>query len=187
MNYRELDRAALLEEQQKCRKEFDALKARGLKLDMSRGKPGKAQLDLVSDILTVLSEPADCFADGMDVRNYGNLSGLPSAKALFAEILGCKPEECFIGGSASLTLMYDTIAKAYSHGLLHSEKPWCRLDRVKFLCPAPGYDRHFRITESFGSELIPIEMTPAGPDMDQVEELVKDPEGKHCHSVSPGL
>ncbi len=178
MNYRELDRAALLEEQQKCRKEFDALKARGLKLDMSRGKPGKAQLDLVSDILTVLSDPADCFADGMDVRNYGNLSGLPSAKALFAEILGCKPEECFIGGSASLTLMYDTIAKAYSHGLLHSEKPWCRLDRVKFLCPAPGYDRHFRITESFGAELIPIEMTPAGPDMDQVEELVKDPEVK---------
>ena len=178
MNYRELDRAALLEEQQKCRKEFDALKARGLKLDMSRGKPGKAQLDLVSDILTVLSDPADCFADGMDVRNYGNLSGLPSAKALFAEILGCKPEECFIGGSASLTLMYDTIAKAYSHGLLHSEKPWCRLDRVKFLCPAPGYDRHFRITESFGAELIPIEMTPAGPDMDQVEALVKDPEVK---------
>ena len=178
MNYRELDRAALLEEQQKCRKEFDALKARGLKLDMSRGKPGKAQLDLVSDILTVLSDPADCFADGMDVRNYGNLSGLPSAKALFAEILGCKPEECFIGGSASLTLMYDTIAKAYSHGLLHSEKPWCRLDRVKFLCPAPGYDRHFRITESFGAELIPIEMAPAGPDMDQVEELVKDPEVK---------
>ena len=178
MNYRELDRAALLEEQQKCRKEFDALKARGLKLDMSRGKPGKAQLDLVSDILTVLSDPADCFADGMDVRNYGNLSGLPSAKALFAEILGCKPEECFIGGSASLTLMYDTIAKAYSHGLLHSEKPWCRLDRVKFLCPAPGYDRHFRITESFGAKLIPIEMTPAGPDMDQVEELVKDPEVK---------
>ncbi|MBQ5486577.1 MAG: aminotransferase class I/II-fold pyridoxal phosphate-dependent enzyme, partial [Bacteroidales bacterium] len=114
-------------------------------------------------------------ADGIDVRSYGTLSGLPSAKALFAEILGCRPEECMVGGNASLNLMYDTISKAYTHGLLHSEKPWARLDKVKFLCPAPGYDRHFRITESFGAELITVEMTPAGPDMDRVEELVKDP------------
>ena len=178
MQYRELDRNALLQEQEACRKEHEALKAKGLKLDMSRGKPGKAQLDLVSDILTVLVDPEECVADGMDVRNYGGLSGLPSAKALFADILGCRPEECFIGGSASLTLMYDTISKAYTHGLLHSEKPWSKLDRVKFLCPAPGYDRHFRITESFGAELITVNMTPDGPDMDQVEELVKDPEVK---------
>ena len=114
----------------------------------------------------------------MDVRNYGTLAGLPCAKALFAEILGCRPEECFIGGSASLTLMYDLISKAYTHGLLHSQKPWAKLDRVKFLCPAPGYDRHFRITESFGAELLTVEMTPTGPDMDRVEELVKDPEVK---------
>ena len=175
MKYSELDRASLLQEQEKCKAAFEELKGKGLKLDMSRGKPGKAQLDLVSDILTVLSDPADCVDDGTDVRNYGTLAGLPSAKRLFAEILGCKPEECFIGGNASLTLMYDTISKAYSHGLLHSEQPWCKLDKVKFLCPAPGYDRHFRITESFGAELITVEMTPTGPDMDQVEELVKDP------------
>ena len=178
MNYRNMSRAEQQEELQKQQAMLDTLKSKGLKLDMSRGKPGKAQLDLVSDILTVLTDPADCIVSGNDVRNYGMLSGLPDAKKLFAEILGCKPEECFIGGSASLTLMYDTIAKAYTHGLLHSEKPWCKLDKVKFLCPAPGYDRHFKITESFGFELITVNMTPTGPDMDQVEELVKDPEVK---------
>ena len=178
MNYRSMSRSEQMEELLKQQANLEALKAKGLKLDMSRGKPGKAQLDLVSDILTVLTDPADCIVDGTDVRNYGILAGLPAAKALFADVLGCKPEECFIGGTASLTLMYDTIAKAYTHGLLHSEKPWCKLDKVKFLCPAPGYDRHFKITESFGFELITVEMTPDGPDMDQVEELVKDPEVK---------
>lgn len=154
---------------------YDALKAQELKLNMARGKPGKEQLDLVSDMLTVLSDPAQCSCDGMDVRNYGELSGLPSAKKLFADILGCKPEECFVGGSASLTLMYDAVSKAYTHGMLHSEKPWCKLDTIKWLCPAPGYDRHFKITQSFGFEMITIPMTPTGPDMDMVEELVKDP------------
>ena len=154
---------------------YDALKAKELKLNMARGKPGKEQLDLVSDILTVLSDPADCVSEGLDVRNYGELSGLHEAKVYFADVLGCKPEECFIGGNASLTLMYDTISKAYTHGLLHSEKPWCKLDTVKFLCPCPGYDRHFKITESFGAEMINIPMTADGPDMDLVEELVKDP------------
>ena len=178
MNYRSMSRSEQMEELQKQQANLEVLKAKGLKLDMSRGKPGKAQLDLVSDILTVLTDPADCIVDGTDVRNYGILAGLPAAKALFADVLGCKPEECFIGGTASLTLMYDTIAKAYTHGLLHSEKPWCKLDKVKFLCPAPGYDRHFKITESFGFELITVEMTPDGPDMDQGEELVKDPEVK---------
>jgi len=157
---------------------FDALKAMNLKLNMARGKPGKAQLDLVSDILTVLQDPADCVSDGIDVRNYGELTGIPAAKKLFAEILGCQPDECFIGGNASLTLMYDTIAKAYTHGLLHSEKPWAKLDKVKFLCPCPGYDRHFKITESFGAEMINIPMTSTGPDMDLVEELIKDPDVK---------
>ena len=155
--------------------QFDALKAKNLKLNMARGKPGKQQLDMVSDILTVLSDPADCVCEGLDVRNYGELAGLPAAKRLFAELLGVKPEECFIGGNASLTLMYDTISKAFTHGLLHSEKPWAKLDKVKWLCPAPGYDRHFKITESFGFELITVPMTPTGPDMDMVEELVKDP------------
>ena len=175
MEYGSMTRAAQREELLLQRAKLEKLKAKGLKLDMSRGKPGKEQLDLVSDILTVLSDPWECIVDGTDVRNYGMLSGIPAAKRLFAEILGCRPEECFIGGSASLTLMYDTIARAYSHGLLHSEKPWSKLEQVKFLCPAPGYDRHFKITESFGAELITVNMTPFGPDMDQVEELVKDP------------
>ena len=154
---------------------FEDLKARGLKLNMARGKPGKEQLDLVSDILTVLQTPEDCVCDGIDVRNYGELTGIPAAKKLFAELLGCKPEEIFVGGNSSLTLMYDTISKAYTHGLLHSEKPWAKLDQVKFLCPCPGYDRHFKITQSFGTEMINVPMTPTGPDMDLVEELVKDP------------
>ena len=153
---------------------FEERKALGLKLNMARGKPGKAQLDLVSDILTVLNSPDQCVSDGIDVRNYGDLSGIPAAKRLFADILGCKMEECFIGGNASLNLMYDTISKAFTHGLLHSEQPWCKLDKVKWLCPAPGYDRHFKITEAFGCEMITVPMTPTGPDMDLVEELVKD-------------
>ena len=154
---------------------FEDLKARGLKLNMARGKPGKEQLDLVSDILTVLQTPEDCVCDGIDVRNYGELTGIPAAKKLFAELLGCKPEEIFVGGNSSLTLMYDTISKAYTHGLLHSETPWAKLDQVKFLCPCPGYDRHFKITQSFGAEMINVPMTPTGPDMDLVEELVRDP------------
>ncbi len=167
--------AALQEEYTQVKGHFEDLKAKNLKLNMARGKPGKEQLDMVSDILTVLQKPEDCVSDGIDVRNYGELTGLPAAKRLFAELLGCKPEECFIGGNASLTLMYDTVSKAYTHGLLHSEKPWSQLDKVKFLCPCPGYDRHFKITESFGAEMINIPMTPTGPDMDLVETLVKDP------------
>ena len=173
--YQDLTPAQLREEYAAVKAQFDALKAKNLKLNMARGKPGKEQLDLVSDILTVLSKPEDCVSDGIDARNYGELSGLPAAKKFWAEILGCKPEECFIGGNASLTLMYDLVSKGYTHGLRHSEKPWCKLDTVKWLCPAPGYDRHFKITESFGFELITIPMTPTGPDMDKVEEAIKDP------------
>ena len=157
------------------RAHYEDLKSRGLKLNMARGKPGKAQLDLVSDILTVLSDPADCVSDGIDVRNYGELTGIPAAKKLFADILGCRPEEIFVGGNASLTLMYDTVSKAYTHGLLHSPRPWCKEETIKWLCPCPGYDRHFKITQSFGFEMINVPMTPTGPDMALVEELVKDP------------
>ena len=117
----------------------------------------------------------DILFTGVDARNYGELAGLKEAKEFWADVLGCRPEECFIGGNASLTLMYDLVSKGYTHGLARSEKPWCRLDTVKWLCPAPGYDRHFKITESFGFELITIPMTPTGPDMDLVEEAVKDP------------
>ena len=155
--------------------EFEGWKAKNLKLNMARGKPSSAQLDLVSDILTVLDNAADCKVDGMDARNYGELGGLPCAKAYWADVLGCQTNEVFVGGSASLTLMYDLISKAYTHGLKNSPRPWCKEEKLKFLCPAPGYDRHFRITESFGFELITIPMTETGPDMDMVEDLVKDP------------
>lgn len=175
MEYKAMTSTQLEAEYQGVSKQFEELKAKGLKLDMSRGKPGKEQLDLVSDMLTVVKTPEDCVENGFDVRNYGELTGLPCAKQYFAELLGCKPEECFIGGNASLTLMYDTIAKAYTHGLLHSEKPWSKLETVKFLCPSPGYDRHFNLTQSFGMELITIPMTETGPDMDAVETAVKDP------------
>ena len=167
----------------KVTKEYEDLKARGLKLNMARGKPGKAQLDLVSDIFSLMQKPEDYVSDGIDVRNYGELSGLPAAKRLFAEILGCKPEQVFVGGNASLQLMYDTISKAYTHGLLHSERPWCREPVVKFLCPSPGYDRHFKVTESFGFELVTIPMTDEGPDMDAVEEAIKDPAVKGMWNV----
>ena len=173
--YKELNADQIRTEYNEVKAKYDALKAKNLKLNMARGKPGKAQLDLVSDILTVLTDKEECECDGMDVRNYGELSGLPSAKKLFAELLGCKPEQCFIGGSASLTLMYDVISKAYTHGLLHSERPWCKEEKIKWLCPAPGYDRHFKITQSFGFEMITIAMTKNGPDMDAIEEYVKDP------------
>ena len=163
--------------------EYEKQKALGLKLNMARGKPGREQLDMVTDLCNILVTPEDFISDGIDSRNYGNVDGLPAAKALFADILGCKPEQCFVGGNASLQLMYDTVAKAYSNGLLHSEKPWSKLEKVKWLCPAPGYDRHFKVTQSFGAELITVPMTENGPDMDVVEELIKDPAVKGMWNV----
>ena len=163
--------------------EYEKQKALGLKLNMARGKPGREQLDMVTDLCNILVKPEDFISDGIDSRNYGNVDGLPAAKALFADILGCKPEQCFVGGNASLQLMYDTVAKAYSNGLLHSENPWSKLEKVKCLCPAPGYDRHFKVTQSFGAELITVPMTENGPDMDVVEELIKDPAVKGMWNV----
>ena len=139
--------------------DYEKQKALGLKLNMARGKPSTEQLDMVMDMCSVLVKPEDFVSDGIDSRNYGNVDGLPAAKALFADILGCKPEQCFVGGNASLQLMYDAISKAYTHGLLHSEKPWSKLEKVKWLCPAPGYDRHFKVTQTFGAELITVPMT----------------------------
>ncbi len=155
--------------------EYERFKALHLSLNMARGKPGREQLDLVSDILTVLDKADDCVDEGIDVRNYGNLTGIPSAKRLFAELLGTKPEQIMVGGNASLNLMYDLIAKAYTHGLANSPRPWAKEEKVRFLCPAPGYDRHFKISESFGMELVTIRMTENGPDMDAVEAAVRDP------------
>ena len=168
-------RAELLNEYAKLTARFADLKQQGLKLDMSRGKPSKLQLDLVSDMLTILTDPAECIIDGNDSRNYGDLAGLKCAREYWADMLGCKPEQTFVGGNASLSLMYDLIARAYTHGLVDSVRPWCKEERVKFLCPSPGYDRHFRITEHFGFELVTVPMTPYGPNMDVVEELVQDP------------
>ncbi len=173
--YENLSQAQKQEAYAAAVKEFEAYKEKHLNLNMARGKPSAEQLDLVSGLLTILAEPDQCRCDGMDVRNYGEIAGLPAAKQLFAELLGCRPSECIIGGNASLTLMYDTIAKAYTHGLAHSPQPWSKLETVKWLCPAPGYDRHFKISESFGMEMITIPMTASGPDMDLIEELVKDP------------
>ena len=170
--YTKQERAAELTSLREALQRYEALH---LNLNMARGKPSKAQLDMTSGLLTVLSDPSDCMDGGIDARNYGELSGLPSAKRLFAEILGTKPEEIFVGGNASLNLMYDLIAKAYTHGLKHSPRPWAKEPVVRFLCPSPGYDRHFKISESFGMELICSPMTESGPDMDAVEEAVKDP------------
>ncbi len=153
---------------------YDHYKGLGLKLNMARGKPGVDQLRLSAPMLHIL-DVDDCIVDGIDARNYGELAGLPCAKKLFAELLGTKEEEILVGGNASLTLMYDLIAKATTHGLKNSPRPWSQEPVVKFLCPSPGYDRHFKITESFGMELITIAMTENGPDMDAVEEAVKDP------------
>ena len=174
--FKQLTNAQLEQEYQNTKKHFEDCKAQNLKLNMARGKPSKMQLDLVSDILTTLTDAQVCSnVGGIDARNYGELEGLPCAREYWADVLGCKPEETYVGGSSSLTLMYDLISKAFTHGLRGSEKPWCKEEVVKFLCPSPGYDRHFRITESFGAELITIPMTADGPDMDMVEELIKDP------------
>ena len=173
--YPKMTAAERKEEYARLLQEFEELKAQGLSLNMARGKPGKTQLDMVSDIFDLMRNPEDYVSDGIDVRNYGEVSGLPAAKRLFAEILGCKAEQVIVGGNASLQLMYDTIAKGYTHGLLHSPRPWCKEEKLKWLCPAPGYDRHFKVTEDFGFELITIPMTDNGPDMDAVEETVKDP------------
>ena len=176
--YRSLTRPELEAELAAVRAEYGALQAKGLQLNMARGKPGKAQLDMVNGIFDVFRSPEDFVSDGIDCRNYGELPGLPAARRLFAELLDCKESQVFAAGNASLQLMYDTVSKAVTHGLLHSEKPWCREEGLKWLCPAPGYDRHFKITESFGFELITIPMTPGGPDMDAVEAAVRDPKVK---------
>lgn len=174
--YTQLSRSEMEQQYRLVKAHFEDCKGQNLKLNMARGKPSKMQLDLVSDILTVLTDAQLCSnVDGVDARNYGELEGLPCARAYWADVLGCKPEQTYVGGSSSLTMMYDVISKAFTHGLRGSQKPWCKEETVKFLCPSPGYDRHFRITESFGAELITIPMTQTGPDMDMVEQLVNDP------------
>ena len=183
MKYTELTLAQRQAEYAAVRAAYEQQKALGLNLNMARGKPGRQQLDMVMDIFDVLKTPQDYIVDGLETRNYGEVAGVPAARALFAELLGCKASQVFVGGNASLQLMYDAVSKAFTHGLLHSEKPWCKLDKVKWICPVPGYDRHFKVTQSFGVEMISVPMTAAGPDMDMVEELVKDPAVKGMWNV----
>lgn len=183
MRYSEMSREELLDEKNRLEIKFKALKEKNLNLNMARGKPGKSQLNLVSGLLDILVEPSECELGNVDIRNYGELSGMPEAKKYFSEILGVKENECFIGGNASLQLMYMTICEAFTNGLLNSEKPWFKLDKIKWLCPVPGYDRHFTITEKLGFEMINIPMLETGPDMDLVEELVKDESVKGMWNV----
>ena len=171
--YAQRTKAELLEELGRVEKEYEALRGMGLSLNIARGKPGSEQLDLVRPMMDVLNAESDYLCDGIDVRNYGNLEGLPACRRLFAELLGVKPENVFVGGNSSLLLMYQVINAGYIHGL--RGEAWCGQERVRWLCPAPGYDRHFKITESFGFELVTVPMTPTGPNMDLVEKLIQDP------------
>ena len=151
---------------------YENFQAQKLKLNMARGKPCPAQLDLSSPLIDCLSQKDYKALDGTDCRNYGGLDGIPEAKELFAGILEARAQDIIIGGNSSLVLMHDLIARAMLHGLPGSEKPWAKLDKVKFLCPSPGYDRHFAICEYFGIEMITIDYQEDGPNMDLVEQLV---------------
>lgn len=174
--YQELSREELEALEEKLQKEYDAFKERGLKLDMSRGKPSKEQLDLSMGMMDVLSSGVNLVGEeGVDCRNYGVLDGIKEAQELLGAISEVSADKIIIYGNSSLNVMYDTVSRAMTHGVMGST-PWCKLDKVKFLCPVPGYDRHFAITEYFGIEMINVPMTPTGPDMDMVEKLVSEDE-----------
>ena len=173
--YSEMSREELLSLKAELDKQFEDVKGKGLKLDMSRGKPTPAQLDMTMGIMDVLNSESDMNTEnGMDTRNYGLMDGIPEVKRLMGDMMGGVPSEnVIVYGNASLSIMYDTVSRAVTHGVLGST-PWCKLEHVKFLCPAPGYDRHFAITELFGIEMITIPMTSDGPDMDLVEKYVSE-------------
>lgn len=174
--YSEMSREELESQRAELAKQFEQAKEKGLKLDMSRGKPEPAQLDMGMGLLDVLTSSSDmkCM-EGIDTRNYGLLDGITEAKHLMADVMSVPAENVIVYGNSSLAIMYDTISRSVTHGVMGST-PWCKLDKVKFLCPVPGYDRHFAITEHFGIEMIPIPMTEAGPDMDLVEKYVSEDE-----------
>ena len=173
MQYKKLNKEQLIAEQSLLLAEFAALKEQGLKLDMTRGKPSAEQVSISNDILTDVGADGVYSEDGTDTRNYGGPLGIIEARRLMGELMGVKAEQVIIGGGASLNLMFDVFVRAWIHGVLPGQTPWGQLEKVKFLCPAPGYDRHFAICEYFGIEMITVPLNEDGPDMDMVEELVK--------------
>ncbi|MBQ9991642.1 MAG: aminotransferase class I/II-fold pyridoxal phosphate-dependent enzyme [Lachnospiraceae bacterium] len=179
MEFQALSKEELLQLKGELEQQFKEAREKNLKLDMSRGKPSPAQLDMCMGLMDALNSKTPLYAsDGTDCRNYGILDGLPESKQMMAEIMEVSPNKVVVLGNASLPIMYDTISRAMTHGVCGST-PWCKLQKVKFLCPVPGYDRHFAITEHFGIEMINVPMTLEGPDMDMVEKLVNsDPSVK---------
>ena len=179
-NYFEMTRDELTAEKAALEENYKKFQAMGLKLNMARGKPGPHQMDLAMGLLQMTDYTTDA---GTDARNYGDLEGLHEARELFGDVMGVKPEEVFVGGNSSLQIMYNLISMGYCFGFPESPCPWSQVEKRKFLCPVPGYDRHFKLTQSFGFELITIPMTPTGPDMDAVEEAIKDPAVKGIWGV----
>ena len=182
MLYNEMSRDELVSLKNELVKEYEGVKALGLSLDMSRGKPGADQLDLSVDMLNVMVDAKDCKAEnGFDCRNYGVLDGIPECKKLFADMLQVDDKNIIIGGSSSLNLMYDYINQCMYLGVAGCE-PWSKQGKVKFICNVPGYDRHFAITEFFGIEMVSVEMDEYGPNIEKIAELVKDPmvKGMFC-------
>ena len=176
MQYCEMSKEELLKLKEELDETYKEAQSKGLSLNMSRGKPSATQLNITMDMLDTINSSSDMKSeDGTDCRNYGVLDGIPEAKKLMADIMGTTPEHVIIYGNASLNIMYDQVSRAYTHGLL-GNTPWCKLDKVKFLCPVPGYDRHFAITEHFGIEMINIPMSENGPDMDMIEKYVNNDE-----------
>lgn len=172
MSYKEMTKEELLKAREEVAAKYDELKAMGLNLDMSRGKPNTEQLDISMEMVDTLSRTHELVGEqGVDCRNYGVLDGIIEAKRLLSAMIECPVDNIIIYGNSSLNVMYDTVARSMTHGVMGST-PWAKLDKVKFLCPVPGYDRHFAITEFFGIEMINVPMTSEGPDMDMVEDLV---------------
>ncbi len=170
--YDQLTREELLQEQEGLLQEYKGFEEAGLQLNMARGKPERTQLELSMPMMDLLDGKSDCLAsDGTDCRNYGALDGIPEAKALMAGIMECKPEQVIVYGNASLNVMFDVVSRYMLHGVCGGT-PWCRQGQVKFLCPVPGYDRHFAVTECLGIEMINVPLGADGPDMDLVEQLV---------------
>ena len=172
--YSEMSKEQLQALKKELDQQYAEIKAQGLALDMSRGKPSVDQLNISMDMMDVLSSSTDLRCEtGVDCRNYGVMDGIPEAKHLLGEISEVDPEHIIIYGNSSLNVMFDTVSRSMTHGVM-GNTPWCKLDKVKFLCPVPGYDRHFKITEFFGIEMINVPMSPEGPDMDIVEKLVSE-------------